>query len=51
MLVVWVVTRCGLKGGQRRFGGTFCMHLPTSPHIVTTQKLNIDEPYFDAKLE
>jgi hypothetical protein len=27
VLVLWVVTPCGLVGRYQRFGGTFCFHL------------------------
>jgi hypothetical protein len=54
MLVLWVVTPCGLVGGYKLFGGTYYLH--SSPEDggsmflrnvgiclqVTTQRTNID---------
>jgi hypothetical protein len=40
VLVLWVVTPCGLVGRYRRFGGTYCLCLQS--YSVTTQKTNID---------
>jgi hypothetical protein len=58
VLVLWVVTPCGLIGRYQCFGGTYCLHLhpwrwrhyvclkcwclPTSPQGITTQKTNTD---------
>jgi hypothetical protein len=38
MLVLWVVTQCGLAGRFQRFGGTYCLNLQG----VTTQNIDID---------
>jgi hypothetical protein len=46
MLEFVAVTPCELLGRYQRFWGTYCLHLhgwrPASPHVVTTQKANID---------
>jgi hypothetical protein len=38
VLILWVVTPCGLAGRYQRFGKTHCLH----HQGVTTQKTNID---------
>jgi hypothetical protein len=42
MLVFWVVMPYELVGRHQYFRGTYCLHLPTSPHGVITQKININ---------
>jgi hypothetical protein len=45
MLVLWIVTSCGLVSIYQRFGGTYFLHLQgrrSSPHDVTVQKTDID---------
>jgi hypothetical protein len=53
MLVLWVVTPCGLLSGHQRFGVAYCLHLRdwspetfvfvyTSPPGVATQLTNMD---------
>jgi hypothetical protein len=34
MLVIWVVTPCGLVGRQRQFGETYCLHLQDSREVT-----------------
>jgi len=38
IVVFWVVTRCSVVVGYRRFGGPFCLHLRGEVNAVTTQK-------------
>jgi hypothetical protein len=41
-MVLWGMSPCRLVGRYQRFGGTYCLHVPTIQHGATTRKTNID---------